>query len=158
MRLVFSIFSYKVEIWTRKKAEHSALTPFRCGAGEKYYQYFQTSFGTNESILQELNLQSRLFTLCHRKILDFFHHKKKGITWNNKQLPNLSTVNIRDVRYPTRWSNEVCTAFLMRSTMPRPPQTKQRSACSKPSPRWNHVTTITNEEHDARKRRWRINS
>ena len=78
--LVFSIFNYGVETWTLKKADRDRIDAFEMWCWRKMLQIPWFAFRTNESILRELNIKTRLSSLCLRRILEFFGHiaRKEG--------------------------------------------------------------------------------
>ena len=111
--LVFSIFNYGVETWTLKKADRDRIDAFEMWCWRKMLQIPWFAFRTNESILRELNVKTRLSSLCLRRILEFFGHIARKEGHNLEQLMVTGKVDGRRPRgrSPIRWSDQIRTSL-----------------------------------------------
>ncbi|KAJ8718735.1 hypothetical protein PYW07_016291 [Mythimna separata] len=74
VRTLFSIFSYGAETWSLKAADRKRTDAFEMWCWTKMLRIPWTVFRTNVSILQELQISSRLSSECLRRILQYFVH------------------------------------------------------------------------------------
>ncbi|PZC86231.1 hypothetical protein B5X24_HaOG211392 [Helicoverpa armigera] len=79
----------------------------------KMLQIPWNAFRTNVSILRELNIKTRLSTICMRRILEFFGHIARKEGHNLEQLIVTGKVDGKRPRgrSPTRWSDQFRSAL-----------------------------------------------
>lgn len=107
--LVFSIFSYGSESWTLKASDRRRIDAFEMWCWRRMLRIPWTARRTNVSILNELNIQDRLSTICRRRILQYFGHITRRDKDNLEKLIVQGKVEGRRPRgrSPLRWLDQV---------------------------------------------------
>lgn len=143
--LVFSIFGYGAETWTLRKADRARIDAFEMWCWRKMLQIPWTAFRTNESILRELKIKTRLSTTCLRRVLEFFGHIARKDGNNLEQLMVTGKVDGKRPRgrSPLRWSDQISSSL----------ETKLHDALhlAKDRQRWRNIVrekVISREDHD----------
>ncbi|XP_063389200.1 uncharacterized protein LOC134674985 [Cydia fagiglandana] len=72
--LIFSIFLYASETWTLKARALRRIDAFEMWCWRRMLNISWTERRTNESILKELKITTRLSTICTQRVLKFFGH------------------------------------------------------------------------------------
>lgn len=106
--LIFPIATYASETWTIKKADANRINAFEMWVYRRILRIPWTAHRTNESVLQELNINTRLSTIINRNILRYFGHitrRKEGM----ERLIVEGGVEGRRSRgrSPSRWSDQI---------------------------------------------------
>lgn len=106
--LVFPIATYACETWTIKKADAKRINAFEMWVYRRILRIPWTARRTNESVLQELSIDTRLITNINRNILRYFGHisrRKEGM----ERLIVEGKVEGRRSRgrSPSRWSDQI---------------------------------------------------
>lgn len=111
--LVFSIFLYGAETWTLKKADRSRIDAFEMWCWRRMLRIPLTAHRTNVSILRELKIETRLSTLCLRRVLDFFGHisRKDGASLERMMVTGKVEGTRSRGRNPTRWTDQIRMAL-----------------------------------------------
>nr|ADI61821.1 endonuclease-reverse transcriptase [Bombyx mori] len=74
LTLVFSIFIYGAETWTLKAADRKRVDAFEMWCWRRMLRIPWTAKRSNQSILDQLQIKTRLSTLCLRRALEYFGH------------------------------------------------------------------------------------
>ena len=107
--LVFSVFLYGAETWTLRSYERSRVDAFEMWCWRRLLRIPWTAHRTNESILSELRITTRLSTICIRRILTYFGHVVRRDSDNLEKTMLLGRVegSRGRGRTPIRWTDQV---------------------------------------------------
>lgn len=107
--LVFPVLLYGAETWTIKMADRRSIDAFEMWAYRRLLRIPWTARRTNVSIINELNIRTRLSTICDRRILKFFGHIIRRPSGNLEKLVVQGKVEGKRLRgrSPKRWIDQV---------------------------------------------------
>lgn len=107
--LVFPIFSYGSETWTLRAKERKYIDSFEMWCYRRLLRIPWTARRTNQSILVERSVTTRLSSLCMRKVLQYFGHVARRRDDNVDRLIVMGEVQGRRSRgrSPMRWSDQI---------------------------------------------------
>ena len=105
--LVFSV--YGAETWTIKAYERARIDAFEMWCWRRMLRIPWIAHRTNESVLSELHITTRLSTICMRRILNYFGHIVRRDPDNLEKTILLGRVEGRRSRgrIPTRWTDQI---------------------------------------------------
>ncbi|CAH2242509.1 jg10554 [Pararge aegeria aegeria] len=93
--LIFPIFMYGVEPWTIKARERQRIDAFEMWCWRRMLRIPWTAKLTNVSILAQLAVSVRLYSICYQRLLSYFGHiMRRG---NGLQQKPMETVYQREV-------------------------------------------------------------
>lgn len=108
--LFFSIATYAAETWTIKIADVKRISTFEMWVYRRMLRVHWTAHRTNVSILEELNIRTRLTTTINKSILRYFGHIAKGRDTMERLIVESNVESKRPRgRSPTQLSDEVKT-------------------------------------------------
>ncbi|CAK1590841.1 unnamed protein product [Parnassius mnemosyne] len=107
--LVFSIFLYGSEAWTIRAADKKRIDAFEMWCWRRMLRIPWTAKRTNESILGQLRVDTRLSTTCYQSILSYFGHIARRPPNNLDRLIVVGKVGGKRPRgrSSSRWSDQV---------------------------------------------------
>ena len=107
--LVFSVFLYGVETWTMKSYERARIDAFEMWCWRKLLRIPWTAHRTNVSILQELQIKTRLSVVCLKRVLGLFGHIVRREPDNLERTILFGGVEGKRARgrIPTRWTDQI---------------------------------------------------
>lgn len=107
--LVFPIFSYGSKSWTLRANERKYIDSFELRCYMRLLRIPWTARRTNQSILVELNVITRLSSLCMKKVLQYFGHVARRRDDNIYRLIVMGEVQGKRSRgrSPMRWSDQI---------------------------------------------------
>lgn len=129
--LIFAIFLYGSETWTIRIAERRRIDAFEMWCWRKMLRVSWTENRTNNSILQQLGIKTRLSAICSQRILQFFGHVARRGGENLERLMISGNVEGRRARgrFPTRWTDHIqkIAGGLLQDAMERTPRGMKRN-------------------------------
>ena len=107
--LVFPIFLYGAESWTLRAGDKDRVDAFEMWCWRRMLRIPWTARRTNASILQELNITTRLSSVCLERVLRFFGHiARRGEESLEKLIMVGRAPGVRPRgRSPKRWSDQI---------------------------------------------------
>ncbi|VEN37907.1 unnamed protein product [Callosobruchus maculatus] len=107
--LVFPVFSYGSESWTLRDKERKYIDSFEMWCYRRMLRIPWTARRTNQSILEELNITTRLSSLCMKRVLQYFGHIARRPDNNIDKLIVMGEVHGKRSRgrSPMRWSDQI---------------------------------------------------
>lgn len=107
--LVFSIFLYGAETWSIRSSDSSKIDAFEMWCWRRLLRIPWTAMRTNESIIAELKITTRLTSICRKRALSFFGHIMRSSKHCLEKQIIVGQMEGRRARgrAPTRWCDAV---------------------------------------------------
>lgn len=101
---------YGVESWTIEEADRKKFTP-ELWCRRRLLRIPWIAQRTNISVIQELGTENRLYTICRRRILQYYRriNRRQGINLEKLMVQGKAETSRPRGRSPTRWANQITT-------------------------------------------------